>query len=179
MSTRSVRAPRPGRRPWSARATDADGALPSQRAGRAGSAWPTVDEGAGLAQAPWRALCPRRVLELHDPGLHSLRQLPAGTSVALVSGSPWARARLRRRARRAGIRIDRELIVLPTTASPIVVLDNSESAVQHFWSSVAAVPPGVTWAGAPASLALLLARRAPWRLTAAVAPGRVMIGSRS
>ena len=88
-------------------------------------------------------------------------------------------ARLRSRARRAGIRIDRELIVLPTTASPIVVLDNSEAAVQHFWSSVAAVPPGVTWAGAPASLALLLARRAPWRLTAAVAPGRVMIGCRS
>jgi hypothetical protein len=118
------------------------------------------------------------VLELHDPGLASLRQLPTGTSVALISGTPWARFRLRRRAHRAGIRIDRELIVLPSTASPVVVLDNSETAVRHFWSTVAAVPPGVTWANAPASLLLLLTRRLPWRLTGAIAPCRVMIGSR-
>jgi hypothetical protein len=137
-----------------------------------------VEEGAGLVQAPWRALCPPRVLELHDPDLRSLRRLPSGTSVALVSNGPLSRRRVRRHARLAGISVHRELMVLPSTSSPIVVLDDTAEAVRHFWTGVAAVPPGVTWAHAPASLVLTAVRRLPWRLTSLLAPGRVLVGVR-
>jgi hypothetical protein len=145
---------------------------------RAAAAWPAVDDGRGLAEAPWRALCPRRVLELRDPALGTLQRLPSGTSVALLSDAPLSRRRLRHLARQAGIRVERELIVVPRTSSPIVVLDDTEESVRHFWASVAAVPPGLTWASAPASLALLAARRLPWRWTGALVPGRVLVGSR-
>lgn len=132
----------------------------------------------GLVQAPWRALCPDHVVELRDPDLLTLRRLPSGTAVALVSDALFGRARLRRRARLAGIRIERELIVVPDTRSPLVVVDDVESAVRHLWSSVAAVPPGLTWTAAPAGVALSLMQWMPWRLTGAVVPGRVLLGCR-
>ncbi len=186
MSTRPDRTTgtaRPGRRLRSglvpvADAEAAGASVPAQRHGPAVGGWPAVDEGVGLTRAPWRALCPRRVLELREPSLHSLQRLPSGTSVALVTSSPLGRVRTRRRARRAGIVIQRELIVLPTTDVPLVVLDDTETAVRHFWTAVAAVPPGVTWAGPPATVALVLARWLPWRLTGVLAPGRVLVGSR-
>jgi hypothetical protein len=137
-----------------------------------------VAEETGLTHSPWLALCPRRALELRDPDQRSLELLPSGTAVALVSDGLLGRWRLRGRARRAGVRVDRELIVVPSTRSPIVVLDDSRAAVGHFWSSVVAVPPGVTWAHAPLTVLLLAARRAPWRWTGAVVPGRVLVGSR-
>jgi hypothetical protein len=140
--------------------------------------WLDIDDGHRLAQAPWRALCPHRVLELREPTLSILRDLPAGTDVALLSDSYLGGARLRRRAEKAGIRIDRELIVVPSMSSPLVVLDNVESAVRHFWSAVAAVPPGLTWGSAPASVALRVARSVPWRCTGLLSPGRVLVGSR-
>jgi hypothetical protein len=140
--------------------------------------WPAVDDGDGLHLAPWRALCPRRVLELRDPSAHTLRSLPPGTAVALVTDGPLKRIRVRRRARRCGVRIDRELVVVPTTTSPLVVLNNTEDAVRHFWDAVAAVPPGLTWASAPAGVALRLGRLAPWRWTGTLAPGCVLVGYR-
>ncbi|MEP7088463.1 MAG: hypothetical protein ABI776_00040 [Nocardioidaceae bacterium] len=148
------------------------------RAHRPPPPWLAVDDGDGLVETPWRALCPRRVLELRDPSPRTLRTLPPGTEVALVSDRPFGSRHLRRRARRAGVVVSRELIVVPTTTSPLVVLDATEEAVGHFWSSVAAVPPGVTWASAPATVALLLARVLPWRWTTALVPGRVLVGTR-
>lgn len=148
------------------------------RSVRTTTPWPAVDDGEGLHEAPWRALCPRRVLELRDPTLHTLRSLPPGTAVALVTDGPLNRVRLRRRARRSGVRIDRELVVVPTTTAPLVVLNNTEDAVRHFWDAVAAVPPGLTWASAPAGIALRLGRRAPWRWTGTLTPGCVLVGSR-
>jgi hypothetical protein len=140
--------------------------------------WPAVDEGDALHRAPWRALCPRRVLELRDPTVHTLRSLPSGTAVALVTDGPLNRVRLRRRARRSGVHIDRHLIVVPTTTAPLVVLDDTEDAVRHFWGAVATAPPGLTWARAPAGVALWLGRRVPWRWTGILAPGCVLVGSR-
>jgi hypothetical protein len=137
-----------------------------------------VEDGVGLTTAPWRTLCPQRVLELHDPDLSSLRQLPPGTSVALVTDRLFGRARMALRARLAGIEVQRSLVVLPSISSPLAVLDDNRSAVRHFWAVVAAVPPGVTWAHAPASLVLTAVRRLPWQLTGAIAPGRVLIGCR-
>jgi len=118
------------------------------------------------------------MLELRDPDLRLLCLLPSGTSVALVADGLLSRFRLRRRARLAGIRVDRELIVLPSTSAALVVLDDTATAVRHFWSDVAAVPPGVTWAHALASLVLVAVRSLPWQVTSVVAPGRVLVGVR-
>ena len=134
--------------------------------------------GGGLNEAPWRALCPRGVVELRNPAASTLQRLASGTPVALVCDSHLARFRVRRRARRAGIRVVRELVVVPSTSSPIVVLDETQAAVRHFWTSVAAVPPGLTRASAPATLALRIARVLPWRCTGLLAPGRVVVGVR-
>lgn len=158
----------------------ASGLLPRQR-GASPAAAPTSGgppEPEHLSRTPWRALCPPRTVELRDPDLPALQRLPSGTPVALLSDRVGSRDRLRRLARRAGVRIERELVVVPSTTSPIVTLDDTEAAVRHFWTSVAAVPPGLTWTGAPATVALLAARHAPWRCTGAALPGRVLVGTR-
>jgi len=152
--------------------------LPRQRGGGPASTSVGTPEPEHLSRTPWRALCPPRTVELRDPDLRDLARLPSGTSVALVSDRVGSRDRLRRLARRAGVRVERELVVVPSTTSPIVTLDDTEAAVRHFWACVAAVPPGLTWAGAPATLALLAARHAPWWCTGAALPGRVLVGTR-
>ena len=82
-----------------------------------------------------------------------LQRLPSGTAVALVADGWMSRRRLRRRAALAGVRVERELIVVPSTASPLMVLDDDRTAVRHFWAAVAAAPPGVTRAPRPAHAA--------------------------
>jgi hypothetical protein len=175
-SVRSPYRPDPGSIPMSGPVP-----VPAQRApahDEAGRHDDDADPGGGLSQAPWRALCPRGVVELRNPTASTLQRLASGTPVALVCESHLARVRVRRRARRAGIRVVRELVVVPSTSSPIVLLDETRAAVRHFWTSVAAVPPGLTRASAPATLALRLARVLPWRCTGLVAPGRVIVGVR-
>ncbi|MGH3445761.1 MAG: hypothetical protein ACRDPB_10340 [Nocardioidaceae bacterium] len=132
-----------------------------------------------LAGAPWLALCVPGAVQLRDPSSSELRALPPGSAVVLVSDRPLSRRRLRASARRAGVVVERELIVLPSTAHPVAAVDDTGSAVRHFWQAVAAVPPGLALSAAPAALGLRLARAVPWRWTGAVAPGRVLIGRRT
>ena len=91
---------------------------------------------------------------------------------------PFSRRRLRRLARGLGVVVEREFVVLPSLGRPMVVIDDVEEAVRHFWTAVATVPPGLAFTALPASALLGLARIAPWRWTGAVAPGRVVIGRR-
>ncbi|HET6738640.1 MAG TPA: hypothetical protein VFH76_06890 [Kribbella sp.] len=91
---------------------------------------------------------------------------------------PLSRRRLRAAARRLGVVVEREFVVLPTIARPMVVIDDAEEAIRHFWTAVATVPPGLALTAVPASALLGLARRAPWRWTGALAPARVVIGRR-
>ena len=151
--------------------------LPARRPTR-GPSPVVVEHGRGLRRSPWRTLCPRHVLEFRDPDVRELQRLPSGTAVALVADRWMSRRRLRRRAALAGVVVERELIVVPSTTSPLMVLDDDRTAVRHFWAAVAAAPPGVTWAHGPLSLVLLGMRALPWTWTGAVAPGRVLVGSR-
>lgn len=134
---------------------------------------------AGLAVAPWLVLCDEDAVEIRDPRVEDVRRVASGTTVVLVCDEPLSRWRLRRLAARAGMAIERELVAVPSTRSPVVLLDEAESAVTHFWSDVITVPPGLTLTSVPASVALRLARMLPWRWTGALAPGRVVIGRRS
>ncbi|GAB3255520.1 hypothetical protein GCM10027425_15640 [Alteromonas gracilis] len=134
---------------------------------------------AHLVGAPWRLLAAAGTVEARHVRPGALRALPLGTPVCLVEDRLLARARLRRLARRAGIEIERELIVLPTLASAVVVLDDAPEAVAAFWERIAATPPGVARAHGAADLGVRVARRLPWQVTGAVAPGRVLLGWRA
>ncbi len=133
----------------------------------------------GLAVAPWMALCGDVAVEIRDPRFETLRSVACGTTVVLVCDQPLSRWRLRRLASRAGMVIERELIAVPSTRSPVVLVDEAESAVAHFWNDVITVPPGPALASLPATVVLGLARALPWRWTGAIAPGRVVIGRRT
>ena len=133
---------------------------------------------ATLARAPWLALCDEPVTEIRGVDRQALSSLPPGTPVALVADGLLARRRTRRLASRGGVQVSRELIVLPTTSHPVVVLDDEMAAVRHLWASVAAVPPGACRTAWLVGLMLRLARLFPWSWTGGLAPGRVITGTR-
>lgn len=131
-----------------------------------------------LSSAPWRTLCPPEARLLRDPDPRVLRRTPSGRTLVLVSDRLWGRRRLRAAARRGGLVVDRELLVLPGTRRSLVTVDEDPTAVRHLWASVAAVPPGLTWASLPLTGVLLLVGRMPWQWTGAVLGGHVLIGRR-
>jgi hypothetical protein len=132
-----------------------------------------------LPKSPWLELCPPGTVE-HDIGSGPVEtsQLPAELPVVLMDQRPFSRRRLRRVARDLGVVLEREFVVLPTIERPMVVIDDVEAAIRHFWTAVATVPPGLAFTAVPASALLALAQRAPWRWTGAITPGRVVIGRR-
>jgi hypothetical protein len=140
--------------------------------------------GRAAGPPPWSVLCPEATvfIDVGAVGARAartwLRSLPAGIPVALSEDHALSRLRLRLLARTARVAVQRELVVLPRCADPVVVLDDAEASVRRFWTSFAAVPPGVDRAVLPASLAVWLAARMPWSWTGAVAPGRLVLGRR-
>jgi hypothetical protein len=132
----------------------------------------------GLAHAPWRLFTTDEAVELRNPRRRDLHRLPPGTRVCLVADRPGARRRLRRTARRAGIALQRELIAVPSTRRPVVLVDDHQDAVGAFWRSVVAPPPGFSRGWLVATLTIVLGRRLPWTWTGAVAPGRVVLGTK-
>ena len=139
---------------------------------------PEVSADPGTSSAPWQALCPPQAPVLRDPDVSQVRRTRPGQPVVLVSDRVGGRRRLRRTARLGGLLVDRELLVLPGTRRTLVTVDEDPTAVRHLWDSVAAVPPGLTWAALPVTGILHLGRRMPWRWTGAVVGGHVLIGRR-
>lgn len=128
---------------------------------------------------PWSVLCPEgTVIVRVERARATLPTLAPGTPVALVANRPWSRATLRRLCRGNGVRIDRELVALPSADRPLVLFDDEGPTVARFWGDVAAIPPAPGWVTAPASLVLAVAARVPWQWTGALAPGRVVLGER-
>lgn len=136
---------------------------------------PVGQEGAAALAPPWRLFQPTGAVLLTATQSRAVRRLPPGTPVMVADHrllSRWRQARWR-----SALSIEREVVVLPTLAHPVALVDVTPEAVQQFWA-LATVPPGITWAAVPASLVLMLARRLPWSWTAALAPGRVVVGVR-
>lgn len=129
-----------------------------------------------LAASPWLALGPPDMVELQRPRAARVGQVASGTPVCLVEDRPFARRRLQRVVRDSGLRVERELVAVPTTRRPIVLFDDEQGAVRHFWNSVATVPPGLAWTALPAAALLRVTRLLPWSWTGALVPGRVVIG---
>ena len=133
-----------------------------------------------LATSPWMTLCPLGTLEIDTRIIDDsiAGQLKPDLPVVLIDQRPLSRRRLQRLARELSIEIEREFIVLPTLGRPIVLIDDTEPAVRHFWTTIATVPPGLAVSAVPASALLSLARRLPWSWTGAAAPGRALVGRR-
>lgn len=132
--------------------------------------------GSDLAAAPWLVFGPPGMVEVRRPEGWAVRCLRPGTAVCLVEDRPFARRRLRRVARESRLTVDRELVAVPTSRRPVVLIDDDEDAVRHFWTTVATVPPGLSRTALAAAACLRLVRMLPWSWTGAVAPGRVVIG---
>jgi hypothetical protein len=127
--------------------------------------------------SPWLLLCPPGTIEIDLRSAEHETNLPDVIGpVVLKDQRPFSRRRLRLAAARLGLVVEREFVVLPTLVRPMVVIDDTEPAVRHFWSSIATVPPGLVLTAVPASALLGVARHLPWRWTGAAAPGRVVIG---
>ncbi len=134
---------------------------------------------ADLAQHPWLALCPPDVVVVDGFDRRMLAALCPGTQVAVRVDAPRSRARLRALARATEVRVERELIAVPTTRHPIVFVDDDESAVRFLWDVLATVPPGLCRTAPVAALTLRAARAAPWQWTGGLAPGRILVGVRT
>ena len=133
---------------------------------------------AGLPSAPWLAICPTGARVLRDPSPARVRRDALDDRVVLVSDRMFGRRRLRRTARLGGLVIERELLVLPGTRRALVTVDEDATAVRHFWSAIAVVPPGLTWQSLPATVAVDIARRLPWSWTGSLLGGHVVIARR-
>jgi hypothetical protein len=144
---------------------------------RAGGASAATDQRT-LADAPWRALGSPATVEIRNPRRRDLRALAPGTAVCLVQDRPWVRRRLRRLCARAGVVVERELVAVPSTKHPIVLVDDQQTSVRHFWASFVTTPPGITRGWLAITFLILAGRRLPWTWTGAVAPGRVVLGTR-
>jgi hypothetical protein len=126
------------------------------------------------------ALCPLGTLELDSRTMKiaDLEQVEPNVTVVLLDQRPFSRRRLRRLARKLSIEVEREFVVLPTIGNPLVLVDDAEASIRHFWTTIATVPPGLAITALPASALLGLARMLPWSWTGAVAPGRALVGRR-
>ncbi len=141
---------------------------------------PEPPAGTRLKTSPWMTLCPLGTFEIDaryvDAG--TADQLKPDLPVVLIDQRPFSRRRLQRLARRLSIEVEREFIVLPTLHRPLLLVDDTEAAVRHFWSAIATVPPGLALTALPVSALLALARILPWRWTGAAAPARALVGRR-
>jgi hypothetical protein len=144
---------------------------------RSGSTLAPTDD-RSLAGAPWRALGSPGTVEVRNPHRRDLQALAPGTAVCLVQDRPLVRRRLRRLCARSGVVVERELVAIPSTKHPIVLVDDQLPAVRDFWESFVTTPPGVTRGWLAITLLIMVGRRLPWTWTGAVAPGRVVLGTR-
>jgi hypothetical protein len=141
---------------------------------------------ADIGEAPawaerWRVIAPPGAVRV-DLGRggrarHGFPQLASGAPVVLCASGLLARRTVRRAARGAGIRLEREYLALPSADQPAFLVQDRSAAVDYFRRRILTSPPGRARAWA-AALALGTARLAPAGLLGAMAPGCVALGRR-
>jgi hypothetical protein len=126
----------------------------------------------------WRLLVPADTVvvtvDQRRSALAQLRALPTPTRVALVGGR-----RLHRLAKRGGVVIDAEYVVLPSLAAPVAITQIAREPLQWTTSTVLTVPSGVTRLHAPIWFAVRAVRSLPRLLSWAPAGDRIVVGARS
>jgi hypothetical protein len=132
----------------------------------------------------WRVLSPAGAvrIELRGAGAHGeaerIRRLPLGTPVVLSASGPTATRRCRAFAGRAGLRLEREFLAIPTARAPGCLVEAAPGTVDTFVQAFLVAPQDSRLRPvADAGLALLRAVRS-WRLVRAIVPGRILVGTR-
>jgi hypothetical protein len=136
----------------------------------------------------WRTVGPRDAVKTDAPRSRAalksvgeqLHELPPGTPVVLAARAPWARRRCMALAEQGGILPEREYLAFPSADAPAYLVEDSPATVALFVDAILVPPPRGRFAR-PARLGVELLRRSPRRasLFRALAPGRVVVGSRT
>ena len=66
--------------------------------------------------------------------------LPSGSWVALFDSGISARRRSRRLAARAGVRVTREYLAVPSVAAPLYLVEDRPETLSYFWSRLLVFP---------------------------------------
>lgn len=99
--------------------------------------------------------------------------------VALAGARPLSRRRLRRAADRLGLEVEAEYAVLPTWERAAVVVEDDGATLSWTFANLVTVPPGVARGARLVDLAVRACRVARLsRLSARMAPGRLLVGRR-
>ena len=126
----------------------------------------------------WRLLLPAGAVVMtvgrRRTAFRQVRDLPSGTTVALVGGR-----RLRGLARLSGLRIRAEYVALPSLAMPVAISKVGREPLRWTARTVLTVPSGVTRLHAPMWFVVRLVRALPAVLPRMPAGDRVLIGTRS
>jgi hypothetical protein len=133
------------------------------------------------AAETWRAAAPEGTLRFDVPPSGAgrrelqarLRELPAGTPVALFASGLGARRRSRRLAVGSGVELAREYLAIPSAAAPLYLVEDVPQTVRYFCSDLLVFPQR-TPALVLAELLRGLASRAAW-----LAAGRLAVGRRA
>jgi hypothetical protein len=112
-----------------------------------------------------------------DP-VDKVAELAPGGRVALADCRVGSGRRLRRRARRLGLDVHAEYVVLPTWSQATFVVEADQDTVAWLLTTLGTVPPGVRHGARLVDLLVRGATVTPWlhRAVAALAPGRLLVG---
>jgi hypothetical protein len=109
----------------------------------------------------------------------TVRELPTGTSVVLCTSGPGAVRRCRRFASAAGIELEREYLAFPSVHSPAYLVEDAPATVGFFVETVLVTPPRIPFATLIEACLGLLRAMSPRRLIRIIAPGRIVVGTRT
>jgi hypothetical protein len=108
----------------------------------------------------------------------AVRELPAGTPVALFATAPGAIGRCKRFASEAGIEVEHEYLAFPTAAAPGYLVEDAPASVGVFANTFLAAPPRSRLSTPLEAGFSLLRRLDSWRLIRTIAPARLAVGRR-
>jgi hypothetical protein len=134
----------------------------------------------------WRILAPDGAVRIELPRSSRARHvaeqrcagLPSGAVVVLVDARPGSRRRIRRWAGRAGVRLSREYLALPSLRRPAYLVEDAPQSIAYFASAIMTVPPGWPWLASLGEAAVRLAALSPAMKLAGTLGGRVAVGNR-
>lgn len=109
----------------------------------------------------------------------TLSRLPSGSWVALFDSGISARRRSRRLAARAGLRVTREYLAVPSVAAPLYLVEDRPETLSYFWSRLLVfpfTPPALTLAELGRGLGRSIGVKGwpGW-----LGPGRLTVGRRA
>ena len=144
-----------------------------------------------IASQRWRnnvtAVAPAGAIHVHlgrssvarSGSADSLRDLAPGTHVVLSASAPGAIRRCRRFAAKGRVELDREYLAFPSASSPAYLVEDAQATIRLFVDTALVTPPRAPFATPIEACVALLRLLSPWRLIRRIAPGRVVVGTRT